>query len=193
VKRWVGKVAVCVVVGAVVTWGVAWGCAWLPYRPYPLPPPRSLNRPAEGSARWTEWPVRLAWSDNWRTLHEVFAPLNVRSEVRELQLMDSGWPARSMRHSFACDSMGYPMIDTAISVPDLWSARPGDTRGLPLEVLPLGFALNTLLAAGVALGVVEGFGFVRRRRRRARGRCVWCGYERAGIGVRAVCPECGVG
>jgi len=52
-------------------------------------------------------------------------------------------------------------------------------------------AVNALLAAGVLLGAVEGFGFARRRARRAKGRCVACGYDRGGLLNDAVCSECG--
>jgi hypothetical protein len=70
----------------------------------------------------------------------------------------------------------------------------GPSRQLPLEILPLGFTLNTLLAAGVLLGVVEGFAFARRRARRAKGRCVACGYDRGGLpNDAAACSECGAG
>ncbi|HYE62533.1 MAG TPA: hypothetical protein VD997_11115, partial [Phycisphaerales bacterium] len=57
--------------------------------------------------------------------------------------------------------------------------------------LPLGFTLNTLLYAGVTLGLIEGVAFTRRRRRRNKGRCPSCGYDRGGIAVDAACPECG--
>jgi hypothetical protein len=33
--------------------------------------------------------------------------------------------------------------------------------------------------------------FATRRRRRAAGCCVWCGYDRAGLAAGAACPECG--
>jgi hypothetical protein len=62
---------------------------------------------------------------------------------------------------------------------------------LPTRIVPLGFTLNTLLAAGVLLGVVEGFAFARRRARRVKGRCAACGYDRGGLPNDAACPECG--
>jgi hypothetical protein len=62
---------------------------------------------------------------------------------------------------------------------------------LPTRILPLGFTLNTLLAAAVILTLTEGPGAWRRRARRAKGRCPSCGYDRAGITMDAACPECG--
>ncbi len=64
---------------------------------------------------------------------------------------------------------------------------------VPTDILPLGFALNTLFYAAVLLGVVEGVGFARRRVRRGRGRCPSCDYDRAGLAEGAACPECGGG
>jgi hypothetical protein len=66
-----------------------------------------------------------------------------------------------------------------------------DCRGIPARVLPLGFALNTLLAAGVLLGVTETIGLARRRLRSRKGLCPPCGYDRRGLHVEAACPECG--
>ncbi len=68
---------------------------------------------------------------------------------------------------------------------------PFEGACLPLRVIPLGFALDTALAAGVLLGVVEGLASARRRVRRARGRCPSCNYDRRGLAADAACPECG--
>jgi hypothetical protein len=74
----------------------------------------------------------------------------------------------------------------------MWTVRAGArTFAYPLGIIPLGFAANTLLAAGVLLGVVEGCAFARRRVRSARGRCPSCGYDRRGLAADAACPECG--
>ena len=50
---------------------------------------------------------------------------------------------------------------------DLWLSPTGPVYRFPTRVIPLGFALNTLIVSSVVLAVVEGIGFVRRRRRRA--------------------------
>jgi hypothetical protein len=78
-------------------------------------------------------------------------------------------------------------VEEAIEVPWTNSSH----LYLPARILPRGFTLNTLLAAGVLLGLVEGFAFARRRVRRAKGRCPSCGYDRGGLAKNAACPECG--
>jgi hypothetical protein len=64
--------------------------------------------------------------------------------------------------------------------------------GASLPILPLwpGFLVDTAFWGGAAFLVCSVPGFVRRRARRRRGRCVRCGYELAGVGG-GVCPECG--
>jgi hypothetical protein len=66
----------------------------------------------------------------------------------------------------------------------------------PLFIVPLvpwwpGFLANTLLIVGMTLGVQEAVRWVRRRRRRSRGLCVFCGYELVGMNPGGKCPECG--
>jgi hypothetical protein len=54
-------------------------------------------------------------------------------------------------------------------------------------VVPLWIPLVLLLAVTAAVWRVE----VLARRRAVAGACVKCGYDCSGIGVKAVCPECG--
>ncbi len=81
--------------------------------------------------------------------------------------------------------------------PDVWQVNLpvlGQTAFAMCPVWP-GFALNTLFYAALAWGLWLG-GWqlplaIRRRRRRRKGLCVRCGYDRKGIGDGVVCPECG--
>jgi hypothetical protein len=115
-------------------------------------------------------------------------------------------------------SAGWPLFAmTGWSEPELFNATParqGDAivipqrvfnrvvvprtsaswrwQRFPTRILPLGFTLNALLAAGMLLGLVEGLAFARRRVRRAKkGGCLSCGYDRGGLAKDAACPECG--
>jgi hypothetical protein len=122
-----------------------------------------------------------------------------------LSISRMGLPARSMRVGsfFAVDtgrSDGQGIYTTA---PLSWrgglslggSGKPIfeglDRFALPLEPIWPGFAINAV-AWGMALFVVmRGGALARGAIRRRRGRCPMCGYDRAGLGVGAACPECG--
>jgi hypothetical protein len=184
-KRWTIKVALCLLTGAVVTWGVAWGCAvWgdLGMRGLPL---------AGTGFSWqtevpTDWPPPsfATQSDAFGKDQEVRGGRGPLGQSVRALVTDTGWPGRSMRHTFVYDE--YRLIrNDGIDIPSR------DTS-LPTRILPVGFALNTLYYATVLLGVVEGVAFARRVRR-GKGRCPACGYDRAGLAEGAGCPECGRG
>jgi hypothetical protein len=63
-------------------------------------------------------------------------------------------------------------------------------RHLPLVPIPLGFAVNTLVYAAPMLAVFVALPMVRARRRRTRGLCPSCGYDRSSVASDAPCPEC---
>ena len=64
--------------------------------------------------------------------------------------------------------------------------------GQPLIILtrplPLGFTLNSLIAAPLWIAILFGPGWMRRIIRSRRGQCTACGYD---IEQLATCPECG--
>jgi hypothetical protein len=93
-----------------------------------------------------------------------------------------------MRRAYMMQGPGATIVTDGAYV--YW--RQGWPTLLPSQVLPLGFMVDSLVAAGVILAVVEGPREWRRRVRRAKGRCGWCGYDRAGMADGgAACPECG--
>jgi len=174
-RRWTLKITLALLAGVVVTWAVAWGCAlW--------GPEDTGHRSIAFDAYTTAWET----PPTERQLDAIGGHHVVRTLV--------GLPMRSMQCTEVWrDSSGSPDIDgIPIKRDTLGWLRPTYNVGeLPMRILPLGFALNTLLAAGVILTLTEGAGAWRRRARRTRGRCPWCGYDRAGVVVAAACPECG--
>jgi hypothetical protein len=72
---------------------------------------------------------------------------------------------------------------------------PRDNRGicgyLPIAPIWSGLAIDTLFYGTIAWGLLFLPGTLRRWRRRRGGRCVKCGYDRAGLGAESACPECG--
>jgi hypothetical protein len=197
------KLTLCTLAGAVVTWGVAGGCAlWVPVR----------VQSARGAALDGFLTAPPSWSERSETdllqltttdargiglRHGVCGRLLLHGgdrlgDIRLMWRLEAGWPVPAVmgegrREMTTVTSRG------ALAIPPWLRPRPLPTSRphLPARILPVGFTLNTLLAAGVLLGVVEGFAFARRRVRRAKGRCPSCGYDRGGLAGDAACPECG--
>ena len=118
-----------------------------------------------------------------------------------------GWPMRAMYYEVPAHGGGRPsraelqefftQFSSAAGFregkrfPDWIPHASGSFRAIPLAVLPLGFAVNTVVLAGLFAAMVRGPGMLRRWRRRRRGLCARCGYARAGLAEGAPCPECG--
>jgi len=64
-------------------------------------------------------------------------------------------------------------------------------RALPYRPIWTGFIVNAACYAGVWFIALGGIGYIRRERRRCRGRCERCAYDLTGIGFFQPCPECG--
>ena len=119
----------------------------------------------------------------------------------------SGWPLSAFqgaRWIMGKGQRGQPRLAAALEIPpasgsatmvnavayDRPSARGGEYRIIPTAVMPIGFAVNTLIY-GVLLWLLALGSFAMRRHiRRKRGLCLRCGYDLRGA-EHDVCPECG--
>lgn len=104
--------------------------------------------------------------------------------------------------SIIYEASGWPLPAAAGRV--IMDGSPATVWGewqLPVRVGPLSLAIplrpiwtgllgNTLFYGSITLALLIVLRHARTRRRRARGRCIACGYE-LGEGV-ATCPECGL-
>lgn len=70
---------------------------------------------------------------------------------------------------------------------DVWMPTPF----VPVRPLAIGMIANTMLYSTLVALVVLAPGAWRVWRRERRGSCVGCGYDLAGLGEGACCPECG--
>ncbi len=66
-----------------------------------------------------------------------------------------------------------------------------DPRPTPLIPVWPGVVVNSVLFGAAWYGLLLIPASLRRGRRRRRGACVECGYDRRGIAPEAACPECG--
>jgi hypothetical protein len=198
--------------GAVVTWGVAWGCAlWAPGS-------ETVQRVAEFhgaepnpavTMRIPE-PLRAGWTEPGFGARSFIGSRSVGLDEGGYSVMLVGGSGKSRQAHAAFGEYGLPCaalmwiepstdskLRDGLEAPEWLEPRDGmswDTTlarkaRLPTRVLVLGFIANTLLATGGLIGAVAGLGLARRRLRRAKGRCVRCGYDRRGL--VGACPECG--
>ncbi|MGH7133204.1 MAG: hypothetical protein ACREJO_14830 [Phycisphaerales bacterium] len=121
-----------------------------------------------------------------------------------------GWPIRSFQYVRSIGLISPSGVQrSAEDLPSAWRHGvevPGwmrialspasnsfdeEFRRIPIRPIWPGLAVNTLLNACVIAPLMLLPGWVRRARRRAKGRCVRCGYSLVGLGAGAGCPECG--
>jgi hypothetical protein len=134
---------------------------------------------------------RLAQLPNWADL------LRAGAEVQGgVQFDARGWPFRSLVCRFEWRGPGEPDLRCGVGIFE--SSRTLNAlsyRALPVEPIPLGFALDVLFWGTICylcfLGVKRlllGVKRLLRARRVRRGVCIRCSYPVAGS---LVCPECG--
>lgn len=101
-------------------------------------------------------------------------------------VMRAGWPMRA-----ATTLQIVSPQEAATGVVGGFTANVrGDSIVVPYIPLALGAMANTLFYAAIVFAVIASLGLVRKRRRRARGQCLACGY--ALDDGMSECPECGL-
>jgi hypothetical protein len=106
-----------------------------------------------------------------------------------------GWPLACVWEAESVDGMNnaltrWPWNGFSYGGVRISSSLP---NGHFLPLLPVwpGLAVDTVVFAAAWFGAIMLAGRVRRMRRRSRGLCDACGYDRRGIADGAACPECG--
>ena len=202
VTRRLTKLAVFLLLGAIVNVAVAWGCA-------------SMNAMKAGSGQPAASPEDdLTWWDKYAP-HEVSGPPimshtfssgfgKVVTRMWERRRLDgtgrpgvivlrvrTGWPMGSMEYSRWLVEPFVPqeIVQAAIHTQRLPYVIGKDDY-LPLRPLWPRFAINTVFYAAILWLLTLGLLTARRMIRHKRGCCTKCGYDLRGAEHNA-CPECG--
>lgn len=174
--------------------GSAWSVSWRSSRPEIRGATTSFLEPAVPG--WVE-PIIRTWRrspDDWPEYTFPRTPYAITAA----DLRAYGFPALAM-YRYQRVPMDPPLRWEQrgwLAVPHTFEPdRLGvGVRGpvvLPLLVYWPGFVFDVCVWSAAWWGVLVLGPAVRARRRRARGRCVTCGYARAGLAADAPCPECG--
>ena len=195
------RVAVFLLLGAVVNVAVAWGCAtsWSTMSPPALVDTDRSDLPAfvdssmgrsqqvtetfkETTALYIERGFGVD-RDCWM-LGELY-PNAARQPTftRRVNVYWAGYPCAALR----CE-LYLGIIDIDKLVNGRWIALAGRDFLIPLRPIWPGFAINTVFYAAILGLLFAAPGSVRRWRRIRRGLCAKCAYP---IGTSEVCTECG--
>ena len=189
-KRHLLIVGIFMLAGVVVNVAVAWGCA--------LWSKTTLQAASQQSDLWAKdrktsgvvesesaiVDAGFGYAETSPTIVLIYE--DVTSVTPSFDgIVTAGWPVHSLRRSFKYSEPR--TMESGLSPPP-WMpwVQPGRRR-LPLLPIWPGFAVNTLLYAGILYLPFAPFA-LRRFIRRRRGLCLRCGYPR---GASAVCTECG--
>jgi len=204
-KRWLARILVCLILGAITTVAVAWGCALLIFEA-----DGSLTRVTErfvildGSTlhvfamnRGLGW----QWVEHYRRAYtDEVAERYKADEYLHLEQMAEHPCALRDTRDFTVEynySFGWPFPSIsmyALTSDNVWRIHGelgvGQTHSLPLLPWPMHSLLDSLFYAAIWGAIFFGFTTARRLIRAKRGRCPRCGYDLRG-NLDAGCPECG--
>ena len=206
-KRWIFKLVVFLLLGAVVNVAVAWGLAGF----YPATFDRTKSSLSDEARRWASdkgvpYPVISSYKGlgiRWVVVYKSVAATMVSGGIEGPMIdyagmeVDAGWPFVAMHEQSwiddAASSSHRRIYRTAIG---LQSEATGlapviaPLRPIPLNPALPGFAFNTLLYAAIVWLITLAPFTARRMIRHKRGCCIKCGYDLRGA-EHEVCPECG--
>ena len=204
-SRWLVRICVFLILGAIVNVGAAWGCAWFSdhrrgidvdagraaatwSRYLPLPHDASVRAwglRSAGMTRHLVYATRQPSSGDASRATERWAARVPDWAYPRLQEITCGWPAPALR-----GAVDYSERRTF----DVWPAEIGTDMygppGLPYHLIAPGFAINTVFYAGVLWTLFAMPAALRRKRRIRRGLCPKCAYDLRGSDS-VLCPECG--
>lgn len=219
-KRRFVKLATALVIAIVVNYLIAWAVL-IPIKWAPMlgsfENTRSARWPEPVPTYWpdpdqvmTKRSLGVHIKDWIKFDHSRSSRYNIQSTYYHLTIFDSGWPLPCLRRA----AWSHTLFDSTDTRPaqvkhfreDLpkdswwnWGApipaaldhvEPGWKR-LPIRPIPLHFLANTGFWMLVIMAPFALSNFVRRRNRKRTGRCIPCGYNRAGLAHKVPCPECG--
>lgn len=214
------RLAICIGAGAACTFLVAAGLglyaplggptiitsspAYWAGQPSRRPP--ALKYPFPVPSTWPKSPDLQVQIENTGFRVDAWHATGPRVGEVSAAIYRSGWPMLAMERRQVRETRGATNRDlwvvsgagglgSGLAVPhSLRPLLPAQTRPfrhrMPLVPLPLGFAVNTAMAAGALYAFLYGPQHLMRAHRRTHGLCLICGYD---VGPLAVCPECGEG
>ena len=208
-------IAAWLLIGVVANVGVAWGVAVVDQRmnhqralarsgDFPLTAPANqsvvtrtnLTWPIEVPADWPPRPdVQLIRSEMWATERVASNASYSSRDLAVVLVAKHGFPLRALSDWTQMREGPDPALAMHVKGGrvslDWLPWKPDGVHRLPIRPLWPGFALNTLFYAALAWAFWQLPLAIRGRRRRSKGLCVRCGYDRKGIGGGSPCPECG--